>query len=80
MMASFYYALGIFFFRLLFPHENSKTIGTNYVTKENRQSILVEVVKQRHHADVLLSGIYDMSLWLGGRGNHFLRFRHEINK
>jgi hypothetical protein len=37
-------------FRFLFPHENSKTIGTNESTKESRQSILVVVVKWRHHA------------------------------
>jgi len=33
-----------FLFRFLFPHENSKTIGANYRTKENGQSILVLVV------------------------------------
>jgi len=45
----FYYsyqnALGIFLFRFVFPHENSKTIiGANYLTKENGQSILLLVV------------------------------------
>jgi hypothetical protein len=34
-----------FLFKLLFPYENSKTIGTNKLTKESRQSILVVVVK-----------------------------------
>jgi hypothetical protein len=33
-----------FLFRFVFPHENSKTIGTKELTKENRQSILVVVV------------------------------------
>jgi hypothetical protein len=30
-------------FASFIPHENSKTIGTNYLTKGNRQSILVVV-------------------------------------
>ena len=33
-----------FLFRFVFPHENNKTIGANYLTKENGQSILVLVV------------------------------------
>jgi hypothetical protein len=32
------------FFIFLFHHENSKTIGTNEPTKENRQSILVVII------------------------------------
>jgi hypothetical protein len=55
-----------FLFRFVFPSENNKTIGTNYLTKESRQSILVEVVKWRHHANVLLSNIQPISkLWNG---------------
>ena len=52
-MTSFYYnyqnALRISFlltnlFKFLFPLENSRTIATNYLTKESRQSIMVIVV------------------------------------
>jgi len=42
-----------FLFRFVFPHENSKTIGANYLIKENGQSILVLVVIWRHHENRL---------------------------
>jgi len=50
-----------FLFRFLFPHENSKTIGANYLTKENVQSILVLVVY-----DAIVQVVYstDESPWI----------------
>jgi hypothetical protein len=31
----------------LFPHENSKSIGANYLTKENRQSIIAVITVEQ---------------------------------
>jgi hypothetical protein len=41
----------------------SKTIGTNYLIKENSKAFLVVVVKRRHHANDLLTNELHLALF-----------------